>query len=311
MKAARIHTFGGADVLQIDEIDVPTPKPGEVLIRVVASSINPIEWKIRSGAMAKAIGRDPPVTLGWDCSGVVERTGGDGARFRAGDAVMTYPEFGAGGTHAEYVVVKADQVALKPSTISFADAAALPMAGGAAWQCIVAVGAVEAGKRVLIHAASGGVGTIAVQLAKARGAIVYATTSRENLSLVRDLGADEVIDYQSSRFEAVARDMDLVVDLLGGETQLRSWSTLKPGGLLVGTATPPDQERAKTAGVRTAFIYTPPRGDLLAEIGAMVDAFKIRPVIGQEFGLWDVRKAHALSESGRSRGKIVLHVGTP
>ncbi len=311
MKAARIHTYGDASVLRVEDIAPPIPGPDEVLVRVIASSVNPIEWKIRSGAMAQATGRDLPITLGWDCAGIVTETGSGVTGFKAGDAIFSYPAFTEGGTHADYVAIKAAQMALKPRTVSFADAAALPMTGGAAWQCIVAMGEVQPGQRVLIHGGAGGVGTLAIQLAKARGAYVITTASADNLELVTALGADEVIDYRRTPFETIAHDLDLVVDLLGGETQEKSWSLLRPGGLLLSTAAPPDSERASAAQVRAAFVFTPPRGDILAGLASMVDAMRLRPVIGQEMALADIRKAHELGQSGGTKGKIVLHVGVP
>lgn len=311
MRAARIHAFGDTSVIVVEHVDVPKPQADEVLVRVIASSVNPIEWKIRSGAMARALGRELPVTLGWDCAGIVEAVGSGVARFSSGDPVFSYPAFTAGGTHAEFVAIKEDQIALKPSTIAFVDAAALPMTAGAAWQCIVAVGNVQRGTRVLIHGASGGVGTIALQLAKIKGAFVVATASGANAELVAALGADQVIDYRATPFESVARDIDLVVDLIGGETQERSWPVMKRGGLLVATAAPPSQDRANAAGVRAAFVFTPPRGDILAEIAALADAGKLRPVIGREIALADLRKAHELGQSGTVTGKIVLHVAAP
>jgi NADPH:quinone reductase-like Zn-dependent oxidoreductase len=311
MRAARIHAFGDASVIVVEQVDVPKPKADEVLVRVIASSVNPIEWKIRSGAMAQAIGRDLPVTLGWDCAGIVETVGSSVTRFKRGDAVFSYPEFAAGGTHAEFVAIKATQVALKPSTISFVDAAALPMTAGAAWQCIVAVGDAKRGTRVLIHGASGGVGTIALQLANIKGAHVVATASGANAELVAALGADQVIDYRTTPFESVAREIDLVVDLIGGETQERSWAVMKRGALLVATPAPPSQERAQAAGVRATFVFTPPRGDILAEIAALADAGKLRPIIGREMALANVREAHELGQSGNATGKIVLHVAAP
>lgn len=311
MKAARIHEFGDASVLRIEDCAVPLPGSDEVLVRVIASSVNPIEWKIRSGAMAQEIARDLPVTIGWDCAGVVETMGADVTGFQAGDAVFSYPAFSAGGTHAEFVAIKVDQIAHKPKTISFVEAAALPMTAGAAWQCVVAVGDVQPGQRILIHGAAGGVGAIAVQLAKARGGYVLATAAGRNSDLVSALGADEVIDYQTTRFEAAATDIDLVIDLIGGETQERSWAILRPGGLLVATAVPPSRERAKQAGVKSAFVFTPPRGDILAELASLVDGFKLRPIVGLELNLDDVRQAHEIGQAGGVTGKIVLHVGNP
>lgn len=308
MNAVRIHEFGDASVLRLEEVERPKPRADDILVRVIASSVNPIEWKIRSGAMARAIGRDLPVTLGWDCAGVVVETGSNVKAFKSGDAVFSYPEFGEGGTHAEFVAIKAEQAALKPRTISFADAAALPMAGGAAWQCIVASD-IQAGQRVLIHGAAGGVGTIAVQLAKARGAHVVATASGPGLDLAIALGADEVIDFRQTAFDSVLRNLDVVVDLVGGETQARSFGVLRPDGLLVSTVQPPSDDAAKRAGVRARFVFTPPRGDILAELGAMVDAMKVRPVIGLEIPLDEARRAHAAGEAGGILGKIVLGVG--
>ncbi len=313
MKAIRIHVFGNASVLSYEGAPVPEPGPDEVLVRVIASAVNPIEWKIRSGAMKQALGRDLPVTLGWDCAGVVERAAPE-TGFAPGDAVYSYPAFGAGGTHAEYVAIRADQVARKPATASFADAAALPMTGGAAWRCVVAAGAVSEGQRVLILGASGGVGTLAIQLAKARGAHVFATASAAGLDLVAALGADVALD-RATPLETVARDLDLVIDLAGGETQARSWDLLHPGGLLLSTPPPPPPppppKRAQAAGVRATFVFTPPSGAILTELAALVDAMKLRPVVGLELALRNARRAHEAGEAGRVRGKIVLHVGAP
>lgn len=306
MKAARIHTFGDPSVIAIEDIAQPQPGPDEILVRVAASAVNPIEWKIRSGAMAQVLQRPLPVTLGWDCAGVVEAVGTAVQGWRIGDAVFSYPEFAAGGTHAEYVTIKASQVAHKPPSLSFAQAAALPVVAGAAWQCIVAVGAVQPGQRVLIHGAAGGVGLIAVQLAKLKGAYVVATAAAAQHDLVRTLGADEVIDYRTSRFETVAHDIDLVVDLVGGETQQRSWQVMRPGGLLVCTTMPPDMDAAAKAGVRAAFVFTPPDGSILGEIGALAEAGKLRPIIGLELGLNEVRRAHEIGQAGGIAGKIIL-----
>lgn len=307
MKAIRIHEFGDASVLKLEDVEPPSPRADEILVRVIASAVNPIEWKIRSGIMAKVIDRELPVTLGWDCAGVVAEAGSDVAGFNPGDGVFSYPEFGAGGTHAEYVTIKATQAAPKPRTISYTDAAALPMTGGAAWQCI-AGSDIQPGRRVLIHGAAGGVGTIAVQLAKARGAHVIATASGTGLDLVRALGADEAIDFRQTAFDATQRGLDVVVDLVGGETQARSFGVLRGDGLLVSTVQPPSTEMAKRAGVRSRFVFTPPRGDLLAELGAMVDAMTVRPVIGLELPLDAARRAHEIGEAGGVLGKIVLGV---
>ena len=311
MKAIRIHQNGGPDVLTLEDMPEPVAAADEILIRVVATSINPIDCKIRAGGMTKSHPLALPATLGWDASGVVDSVGANVSRFKPGDAVFTYPAFGTPGTYAEFVAVKEAQVALKPKTISFVEAAALPMTAQAAWMAVITVGQVSAGQRVLIHGASGGLGSIAVQLAKWRGAYVIGTASRDNLEVVRSLGADEVIDYRTTPFQREVRDVDMVLDTIGGQTQEDSWAVLKPGGILVATAIPPSPERAKAAGVRGAFIFTQPSGDVLAQIADVVDSGKVRPIIGGEFALKDACKAHELSESGRARGKIVLYVGQP
>lgn len=311
MKAIRIHKYGGPEVLTLEDTPPPATAPDEVLIRVVASAINPIDCKIRAGGMTKSHPLVLPATLGWDASGVVASVGVNVTRFQPGDAVFTYPSFGTPGTYAEFVAVKESQVALKPKTISFVEAAALPMTAQAAWMAVITVGQVSAGQRVLIHGASGGLGSIAVQLAKWRGAYVIGTASRDNLEVVRSLGADEVIDYRTTPFQREVRDVDMVLDTIGGQTQEDSWAVLKPGGLLVATAMPPSPERAKAAGARGTFIFTQPSGDVLAQIAEVVDNGKVRPIIGGEFALKEVRTAHELTESGRARGKLVLYVGQP
>ena len=308
-RAIRIHEFGSPAVLRLEEVPHPAVGPGDVLIRVVAASFNPIDAKIREGSMKQAIGRPLPVVLGWDAAGVVEAVGETATAFRPGDAVYSYPKFSRGGTYAEFVAVDESQVAHKPNTVSFAQAAALPMTAQAAWMAIMTTGRVAAGQRVLIHGGAGGLGSIAVQLAKLQGAHVVATASATDRSLLESLGADEVIDYQAVRFQDVVREADLVLDTLGGQTQEDSWSVLKPGGILVATAQPPSPERARAAGVRAQFIFTPPSGDVLRQIAALVDKGRLRPIIGAEVALADARKAH--EPASHVAGKTILHVATP
>lgn len=309
MKAVRLHEFGGPEVLRVEDVPRPDVGPHDVLIRVIAASFNPIDAKVRDGSMKQAIARPLPIVLGWDAAGIVEEVGADVTGFARGDAVFTYPEFRRGGTYAEFVAVDHTQVAKKPQTVSFADAAALPMTAQAAWMAIVTTAAVSHGQRVLIHGGAGGLGTIAVQLAHARGAEVIATASATDLPLVTGLGADQAIDYRTTRFQDVVRDVDVVLDTLGGQTQDDSWAVLKPGGILVATAQPPSAERAQAAGVRAQFIFTPPSGAVLAQIAALVDAGSLRPVIGLELDL--ARAAVAHTPAGRRAGKTVLHVARP
>lgn len=311
MKAIRIHAYGGPELMQIDDAPVPGCGEDDLLVRVIAAGINPIDWKMRSGAMAAHMPKSFPMTLGSDAAGVVAAVGGSVSGFDLGDEVFFYAEFARGGTYAEYVAVAASQVAQKPRTASFASAAALPMAGQAAWTALIETAQVARGMRVLIHGGAGALGTAAVQLAKERGAQVTATASGEALALVKSLGADEVIDYRTQRFEHIAHDMDIVLDTLGGPTQEASWTTLRQGGILVATVMPPPPERAAAAGVRAAFVFTPPRGAVLTQLAEHVDDGRLRIVVGQEFALADAAHAHQLGEAGKARGKMVLHVGAP
>jgi NADPH:quinone reductase-like Zn-dependent oxidoreductase len=311
MKAIRIHAYGGPELMQLEDAPMPPCGAGDLLVRVVAAGVNPVDWKLRSGVMAAQIPKSFPITLGFDASGVVTAVGAEVSGFEAGDEVCFYVDFARGGSYAEYVAVHASQAAKKPHTASFATAAALPMAGQAAWTALIETGQVERGMRVLIHGGAGAVGTFAVQLAKERGAHVTATASGDGLVLVKSLGADEVIDYRTQRFEQVARDMDIVLDTLGGPTQEASWTTMRKGGILVATVMPPSPERAAAANVRAAFVFTQPRGAVLAQLVERVDDGRLHIVIGQEFALADASQAHRLGEAGKARGKMILHVAAP
>lgn len=311
MKAVRIHAYGNADMLQYEEAPIPDVAPDDVLVRVVAASVNPVDWKIREGYLKQMIPYQFPLTLGWDVSGVVEAVGQKVSRFQVGDAVFSRPDIKRNGTYAEYVAIHEDEVAHKPRTISHVEAATVPLAGIAAWEVMVTTAGVTAGQRVLIHAASGGVGSIAVQLAKSRGAHVITTTSEKNRALVKSLGADEVIDYRTQKFEEVVRDVDVVLDTIGGQVQDASWSVLSPGGILVSIISTPPQEKAKSLGVRSAFLFIQPSASILVQLAALIENGKLRPVIGAEFALSDIAKAHALSQSGHASGKIALYVGQP
>jgi NADPH:quinone reductase-like Zn-dependent oxidoreductase len=311
MKAIRIHAYGGAEQMQLDDAPIPTCGANDVLVRVVAAGINPIDWKIRSGAMAQMIPKSFPITLGSDAAGVVSAVGGAATGFKTGDEVYFYAEFARGGSYAEYVAVDASQVALKPRTVPFAAAAALPIPGQAAWTALMETAQIERGMRVLIHGGAGALGSVAVQLAKAQGLHVITTASGAGVALVKSLGADEVIDYRQQRFQEVVKGVDVVLDTLGGPTQEASWATLKPGGMLVSTAMPPSAERAAAAGVRAAFVFTQPRAAVLAQLAQRVDAGQLRLLVGQEFALADAAQAHRLGESGQARGKMILHVAAP
>lgn len=311
MKAIRIHRYGDAGVLSLDDVAQPAPGDEDVLIRVVAAGVNPVDWKIREGGLKDRLGHRLPLTLGWDVSGVVAAVGRSVRSFSPGDLVYSRPDIARDGCYAEYVAVRASEVAPRPTTVSHVEAASLPLAGITAWQAIVETAQVSTGQRVLIHAGAGGVGSLAVQLAKWRGAHVIATASAANADLVSFLGADEVIDYRRERFFEQVQGVDVVFDTVGGQVQQDSWRTLRPGGLLVSVVDPPSEEVARQRSVRAEFIFIQPNAAVLEQIAGLVDAGQLRPVVGAEFALRDAAAAHRLSQSGRARGKIVLYVGAP
>src|SRR5207237_3232429 len=256
MKAIRIHTYGGPEVLQYEDAPRPKPQAGEVLIRVHAAGVNPIDWKVREGHMKYFWPHKFPLILGWDLSGVVEELGAGPAaagRFKVGDEVYSLPDPTRNGAYADYIVVRESELTLKPNSLHHIRAAAVPLAGLTAWQSLFETAQLRPGQRVLIHAGSGGVGHLAVQLAKWKGAYVFATASTKNQDLLRKLGVDEPIDYTQQRFEEIARKIDIVLDTLGDETQERSWSVLKKGGVLVSLVQPPSEGRGNGLGVLPAL----------------------------------------------------------
>jgi NADPH:quinone reductase-like Zn-dependent oxidoreductase len=308
MKAIRIHNYGGPEVLQYEDAPRPQPQAGEVLIRVHAAGVNPIDWKVREGHMKDFWPHKFPLILGLDVSGTVEEVGPGVSRFKIGDEVYSVPDPTRNGAYADYIVVREPELALKPNSLHHIRAAAVPLAALTAWQSLFDTAQLQPGQRVLIHAGSGGVGHFAVQLAKWKGAYVFATASTKNQDLLRELGVDEPIDYTEQRFEDVARNIDVVLDTIGGETQERSWSVLKKCGVLVSLVQPPSEEKAEELGVRAAFVAGHPSGAQLAEIAKMIDSGKLAPIIDRILPLSEARRAHELSQSGHVRGKIVLRV---
>ncbi|GAC1448182.1 MAG: NADP-dependent oxidoreductase [Desulfuromonadaceae bacterium] len=308
MNAVRIHRYGGPEVLVYEEVPIPQPEKGEVLVRVEAASVNPVDWKVREGHLSEMLPHTLPLIMGWDVSGVVEATGLGVTRFRAGDEVFSRPDLLRDGTYAEYVVIRETEVAFKPKSVDHIHAAAIPLAGLTAWKSLIEVAGVAPGQRVLIHGAAGGVGSYAVQLAKWRGAHVIATASSHNHDYLRGLGADEVIDYRSVRFEGVTMEVDVVFDTIGGETQERSWQVLKKGGILVSITSPPPAEKAAAHGVRQAFVFIQPDAAVLAKLAMLVDTGKLRTYVEMVLPLAEARRAQELSQRGHVRGKIVLKV---
>src|SRR5260221_2895537 len=275
MKAIRIHQYGGPEVLAQVEMQRPTPGQDEVLIKVHAAAVNPIDWKMRAGHVKEVFPRNFPSTPGWDGSGTVEETGDKATQFKPGDEVYALVK---GGGYAEYVVAKATVVAKKPRTLDHVHAAAVPVAGLTALQALFEVAQLRAGQKVLIHAAAGGVGNFAVQLVKARGAYVIGTASSKNHTFLSELGVDKAVDYQKTRFEDAVRDVDVVLDTVGGDTQERSFKVLKKGGILVSLVQPPSQESATKCGVRALFYGGHCSSSGPAGIAKLLDAGKVKPV---------------------------------
>lgn len=308
MKAVHIHDYGGLDVLHYEDASRPTPGAGEVLIRVYATTINPFDCAVRAGYMGQYFNYTFPLILGTDVSGVVEEVGTGVTDVAPGDIVYTRAGIYRDGAHAEYVLAIAADVVPKPQSLDYVHAAALPHITLTAWQGLIEFADLSEGQTVLIHAAAGGVGHVAVQLAKWRGAKVIGTAS-VNLPFLEELGVDEAIDYSTTPFEDVAKDVDVVLDLLGGETQQRSWKVLKPGGILLSTVQPPSQEIASAYGVRQRMIGTaPPVRKVLTEAAKMVENGQLKPHVSAVLSLEDIRKAHEMIEGRHTRGKIVLQV---
>lgn len=308
MKAVRIHRYGGPEVLVYEEAPRPQAGANEVLIRVHAAAVNPVDWKVRAGYAKDRLRHRLPLILGWDLSGVVEEVGRGVRRLKRDDEVYSRPDIARDGDYAEYIAVAEPLVALKPKSIDYVHAAGIPLAGMTAWQALFDAGGLSAGQRVLIHAAAGGVGTNAVQLAKWKGAYVIGTASAQNHDFLRDLGVDEVIDYKAVRFEEAVHDVDIVLDTVGGETETRSWQVLKKDGILVSIVSPPSEEEAAAHGVRQAYVFMQPRLALLQELARLVDEGRLRCVVETVLPLSEARRAHELSQAGHTRGKIVLKV---
>ncbi len=307
MRAATQHSLGGPEVLEVVDLPRPQPQTNEVLVRVRAAGLNPTDWKHR--AAGRFLGQ-PPFVLGWDVSGVVEAVGVGVARFAVGDEVfgmLSYP-YGH-GSHAEYVAAPARVFAKKPAGLDHVEAAALPLVSLTAWQMLIEYAQLTPGQRVLAHAAAGGVGHVAVQIAKAHGAHVIGTASGKKHDLLRRLGADETIDYRTEDFTETATDIDVVLDTLGGDTAMRSLRTLAPGGIAVSTVpVGPDDftTEATRLGVRALRMLVDSSHADLTAIAGLVDAGQLRPEIAATFPLEDIAAAHRLGETGRTTGKIVV-----
>jgi NADPH:quinone reductase-like Zn-dependent oxidoreductase len=308
MKAIVAHEYGGPEVLKLEDVPVPTPKEDEMLIKVFAAGVNSFDGVLRSGQYAKANGTQLPWHPGYDIAGIVEKVGSKVTKFKVGDAIYAFIRILRGGGYAEYAVAKQEHAALKPTTLSFVEAAGAPSVALTAWQAIVDKANVQSGQRVLIHGASGGVGLFAIPIAKIRGATVLATASTTNQDFLKQLGADVAIDYKTQRFEDVAKDVDIVIDGVGGETLARSYPIVKKGGIVVTLTGDINQEQLDKYGIRGTSLVVENNGGELAQIGKLIDEKKIKVIVSETFPLADASKAEAKADTGHARGKIVLKV---
>lgn len=308
MNAIRIHEYGGPEVLRYEDVPKPKPRHGELLVRVGACGVNPVDWKVRTGLTRSWLAHDLPVTLGWDLSGAVADVGSGADGFNEGDEVFAYTGVRNPGVYAEYATVPAECAALKPASLDHGHAAVVPLAGLTAWQALFDHAGLAEGQTVLIHAAAGGVGHFAVQLARWRGARVIGTGSAHNEGFVRAIGADQFVDYNTCRFEDAARNVDVVFDTMGGETRERSWGVLRPGGFLVSICGRPTDEEAAAHGVRTKGFLVKPDARELDDLAALIDDGYVRVELSSAYPLAEAGQAHAESETGHVRGKIALMV---
>jgi len=307
-RAIVINAYGGKEELAEAKVELPALEPDQILVKTAATSINPIDWKLREGYLKQMFPWQFPIILGWDIAGEVVEVGADVSDFNIGDAIYARPETTPFGTYADYAIVDATLAALKPSNQTFAEAAAVPLAGLTAYQALFDHGDLKAGQKVLIHAGAGGVGTYAIQLAKAAGAYVITTASPRNHELLRTLGADEVIDYHTTDFETTLSDIDLVFDTMGGDVQRKSYTVLKPNGRLVTILSVEDEAAGKEKNITAKAIWLRTNGEQLKELAALIEDGKVKSVIGATFpltvqGIYD---AHALSETHHAVGKIVI-----
>src|ERR1043166_4810106 len=306
MKAIVVPEYGGPEVLKYGDAPRPQPKENEILVRVIAAGVNPVDVGIRSGHYSKDFGPKPPLIPGSDIAGVIEES--KSTKHKHGDAVYGYLDLDRGGGYAEYTIAKDREISAKPKSLSFAEASGVPIVALTAWQALIDAAKLSAGQSVLIHGGSGGVGSFAIQIAKAKGAKVYATASTPNQDLLKQLGADVAIDYTKQRFEDIAKDVDVVLDSVGKDTLARSYGVVKKGGFIATLVSRLDQTELDKHGIRGASILVAPNADELAEITKLIDEKKIKVIVSQTFSLADAAKAQEQAATGHTRGKIVLKV---
>ena len=328
MKAYQVNRYGKNEKLHLSEVAIPVINDNEVLVEIHAASVNQIDTKIRNGEFKMVMPYKPPFTIGHDVAGVVTQVGTKVSKFKIGDEVFASCK----GTFAEFISINENELALKPKNISMEEAASIPLVGLTAWQVLVEKGNLKKGQKVFIQAGSGGVGTIAIQLAKDLGAYVATTTSAANKDLVKSLGADLIIDYKTQDFETILKDYDLVLNSQDSKTLEKSIKVLKPSGKAISISGPPDVDYANEAGlnwllknvmlllsfkikklakklqVHYSFLFMKPNGEQLSEITALIEAGIIRPVVDKVFSFAETNEAMAYVEAGRTKGKVVVKV---
>jgi len=308
MKAVVINEYGGPDVLKYQDAPRPEPKEDEILVRVMAAGVNPVDSYVRQGMFAKRGLDNRPMIIGSDIAGVVEKTGARIKKFKTGDAVYCYLSVTRGGGYAEFAIAKESETALKPRNIDFVEAAAVPLAATTAWQALINTAKIDKDQTVLIHGGSGGVGSFAIQIATARSAKVIATASTEHQTLLKQLGVDQAIDYTTTKFEDVAKDVDVVLNCVRADALSRSYGVVKKGGIIVSITDEPDKTECAKHGIRGTRLGAHPDSKVLEELTKLIEVRKMTPIVSQTFPLADASKAHQQIETHHTLGKIVLKV---
>jgi NADPH:quinone reductase-like Zn-dependent oxidoreductase len=310
MKAAVLHEHGGPEVLKYEDTLRPEPKDDEVLVKVMAAGVNPVDTYIRQGMRSKTASSDRAMIIGYDIAGVVEKVGAQVKSYKGGDAVYAYLPISRGGGYAEFAIAKEGEMSLKPKNIDFEKAAAVPLAATTAWQALIESAKVEKGQTVLIHGGSGGVGSFAIQIAKARGAKVIATASTGNQDLLKQLGVDQPIDYTTTKFQDVVKDVDVVLNCVRADTLVPSYGVVKKNGIIVSITDEPDAAECSKRGIQCSRLMAHPDSKVLEELTKLIEGNKITPIVSQTFPLAEVVKAQQQIETRHTRGKIVLKVAS-
>src|SRR5438445_1277575 len=308
MKAVVVNEYGGPEVLKYQDAPRPEPKDDEILVRVMAAAVNPVDSYVRQGMFAKRGLDNRPAIIGYDIAGVVEKSGANAKKFKTGDAVYSYLSVMRGGGYAEFAVAKESETALKPRNINFVEAAAVPLAATTAWQALVDTAKIDKGQTVLIHGGSGGVGSFAIPIAKAHGAKVIATASTAHQDLLKQLGVDQAIDYTTTKFEDVVKDVDVVLNCVRADALARSYGVVKKGGIIVSITDEPDQTECAKHGIHGTRMGAHPDAKVLEELTKLIEAGKMKPIVSQTLPLAEASKAHQQIETHHTLGKIVLKV---